>query len=329
MTKPFSCGIIGCGSVSVMHCQGILQAGEHLDAFCDIKPEKADAHRQKYAPHAKVFSDWRDFLANSGCDAIHICTPHYLHAEMAIEALKMGKHVFLEKPMCTTPEDLDKLIAVSEVSQGQIAVCFQNRFLACNQVLYRMVKEFGGPTHARGVVTWKREAPYYTESGWRGKWETECGGVMINQAIHTLDLLLGLFGEMPETIDATTANHHLRGVIEVEDTCEARMVFSGARTALFYATTAYGEDAPNLLEVKCGEHRILLYGDQLFCDGKLVPTQEEEVTSLGKKCWGNGHFRLIGMFYDSIREGKPTPVSPASASLAVRVLLECYQSSNK
>ena len=325
--NTFSCAVIGCGSVAVMHCHGILEAGHSIVALCDIKPEKAQAYQEKFAPEAKIYTNWQEMILSPDIDAVHICTPHYLHVDMAVAALKADKHVFLEKPIATNEADIERLLRAEAESDKSICVCFQNRFLPAKKQLKRLVDEYGPVDHARGMVTWKRTAPYYTESGWRGQWETEGGGVMINQAIHNLDLLLWLCG-VPSHVEASCANRHLEGIIEVEDTCEARLTYDNDRVALFYATTAHGEDAPILLELKCPEHRIMLYGDTVFLDGVVLPCEEPEiVTSLGKECWGNGHIHLISMFYRSILEGKPSPVSVSSAAHAVRILLQCYESS--
>ena len=323
----FSCAVIGCGSVAVMHCHGIIEAGHTLAALCDIKAEKAQKYKEQFAPDARIYTDWQEMLLCPDIDVVHICTPHYLHVDMAVAALKAGKHVFLEKPLATNEADIQRLLRAEAESDKYICVCFQNRFLPAMQYLKGLVEQYGPVTSARGMVTWKRTAPYYTDSGWRGKWDTEGGGVMINQAIHNLDLLLWLCG-VPSHVEASCANRHLQGVIEVEDTCEARLTYDDGRVALFYATTAHGEDAPNFLELACPAHRIMLYGETIMVDGVISPCDEPEiVTSLGKKCWGNGHIHLISLFYQSILDGEPSPVSVESASHAVKVLLQCYESS--
>ncbi len=326
--KKLSIGLVGCGSVAVMHCNAICDAGQNFAALCDIIPEKAKAMAEKFAPDAKLYTDYAEMLSDTSLDVIHICTPHYLHADMAIAALEAGKHVFLEKPLCTKAEDVVRIEEAEKKAGKKICVCFQNRFLPSFARMQELVAECGGALHARASVTWKRSAPYYTDSPWRGTWEKECGGVMINQAIHNFDLLLSFFGE-PDGVQATVANHHLGGVIEVEDTCTARLTYSDGRTALFLATTSYGEDGPNIMEIKCPEHRVMLYGDKLFLDGAPVEDiPEEEVTSLGKKCWGNGHIYIIRLFYESILEDKAVPVSVTSASVAVKTLLRCYEAAN-
>ena len=144
----------------------------------------------------------------------------------------------MEKPPAITLAQLDQLKQAVYASKAKLGLCYQNRY----NPSYRAAKEFiasgaaGKVLGARGLVTWNRPAPYYTQSEWRGKLATEGGGVLINQAVHTLDLLSDLLGK-PDWIDASLSNHHLKGLIEVEDTLEAYIRF-GEKVACFYATNA-------------------------------------------------------------------------------------------
>ena len=150
---------------------------------------------------------------------------------------------------------------------------------------------------ARAFVTWKRQREYYENSGWRGKWKTEGGGLLINQAIHTLDLLTYFFGEA-EDVEASMHNHHLKDVIEVEDTVEAYMELKG--TACFYATNAYAEDAPVFLEILCSRGKICIEGEYLEVysqeKGREVYNFEIERQQFGKKYWGSSHSHVYSGF---------------------------------
>ena len=327
MKKTFRCALIGCGGVSVMHFQALNDAGQDIVAVCDKQAEKAEKARDTYAPTARVYTDYKQMLAEVKPDAVHICTPHFLHFPMAKDALEAGCHVFLEKPVCVSEEEITRLTEVARASGKYLNICFQNRFLPIHREAYRLVEEWGGAQSARAMVTWKRDGAYYTASEWRGRHATEGGSTMINQAIHELDLLLSFMGQ-PLSVSATVANHHNKDIIETEDACEARILFGGDRVGLFYATTGYDHDAPNMLEIKCKEHTLLLYGNVMLVDGKpyAYPEDDNLVTSMGKSCWGIGHVRLISLFYDAIESGTPVPVSIESAAVAVRVLLACYRS---
>lgn len=326
--KTFRVGIVGLGAISNTHILSLLSIdGVEISAICDNNPHRLAKKAQEHGLNVPQYTDYKEMIDKEELDTVHILTPHYLHAPMTVYALEHGLDVFLEKPMGISPEDIESIRRAEQKSGKQVCVCFQNRFNPTTFMAKEITNADGGVVSAYATVVWDRDAAYYAQDAWRGKWATEGGGVMINQAIHNLDLLLWLCG-VPSHVEASCANRHLEGIIEVEDTCEARLTYDNGRVALFYATTAHGEDAPILLELKCPEHRIMLYGDTVFLDGVVLPCEEPEiVTSLGKECWGNGHIHLISLFYRSILEGKPSPVSVSSAAHAVRILLQCYESS--
>lgn len=324
----YCAAVVGCGAISPLHIGGICDTDfAEVAALCDIRPERAEKRRAELAPDAKVYTDFKKMLDEMPeLDVIHVCLPHYLHTPLAIEALSRGKNVFLEKPVGTTEEDIEALLAAEKTSTGRICVCFQNRFNDTTVLLDELVEKYGKVNACRAMVTWYRDVPYYTESGWRGAYATEGGGVMINQAIHTLDLMLHFCGA-PESLRATIANHHLKDVIEVEDTCEMTVHFKEGAVGNFYATTSYTKDASIFLELETeAGHTLSLFSGKIFDNGELVPMKEDAGLVRGKGCWGTGHSRLIGMYYRALRDGTPMPVSLESASVSLHVLLSAYRS---
>ena len=326
--------LVGCGAISHNHLPAICEVpGAEIVALCDKNFAAAEACRDKYAPSAVVYTDYLKMLDEVCPDSVHITTPHYLHCEMTCEALARGINVFLEKPVATSEDQIRRMLEAEKKSTAKITVCFQNRFNSVTVAARDLTAEHGGIVAARGMVTWKRTEPYYTESGWRGSYATEGGGVMINQAIHCLDLLIGTCG-IPTEVIGTTANHHLHDVIEVEDSCEMRIRFDTGATALFYASTAFPLDAPNMLEFFCRDGaRVTITGDDLYLNGEPVKEaaafKNENYLTPGKQCWGNGHKKLISLFYDALKDGKEMPVSLRSAADAVLVLLSAYRSDDR
>ena len=319
--------LIGCGTISDNHMLAIgLVPDTEVVALCDTVRERAEELGAKRAPDAKVYTDWMQMLDEAAPDVVHIATPHYLHRPMAIEALKRDMHVFLEKPMGITAEDLDALLDAEKKSKGKITVSFQNRFNETTLAAKAIADEDGGALSGFGSLFWWRDEKYYTESGWRGKMATEGGGVMINQAIHTIDLLCYFLGK-PQKISAITANHHLKGVIDVEDTAAGVITFDNGKTCNFSATTSFqgfGFDSTSV-GFRTKNHRIEIIGRRLYVDGSEVDVPKSDVI-LGKECYGLGHPPLVSKFYEAIRTGGDVPISLETAQYAVRILLAAYKS---
>jgi len=214
--KIFRAAIAGCGSVAQVHAQSLhALPGAELVACADIRRERADAMAAQYG--AAAYDSVEAMLDAEKPDVLHICTPHPLHTPIAQMASQRGIAVFTEKPPVVTAEQWAQFEAMK--GKVPVGICFQNRYNACVCLMKELLAspEAGRALGARAFVTWKREAPYYTDSGWRGTWETEGGGCLINQSIHTFDLLTWLLGEAHD-VRGSMRNHSLAGVIEVEDT---------------------------------------------------------------------------------------------------------------
>ncbi len=323
------CAVIGCGGIAQVHA-GVLarQEGAELLAFADIRPERAQALAEKYGGNA--YDSIEALLDKEQPQVLHLCTPHYLHTPMAKMAAERGIHVFTEKPPVISQAQWEEFRKLGE--QIRVGVCFQNRYnpsVAYCQELLESGKA-GKILGARGFVTWRREAPYYTESGWRGSLATEGGGALINQSIHTLDLM-GVFLGKGKVLGASLANRHLAGVIEVEDTLEAAMDYSGAR-GLFYATTAYCTDAPILLELVCENMTLRIEGEEVTVktpEGVERRDFAQEGAALGKSYWGASHGRCIADFYQCVQRGERFRNDIEGVAETVELMLDIYQEARK
>ena len=325
-TKNYRIALVGCGVISANHISAILECeGVDIVALCDVKIERAEEKKADFNLDCKTYADYDEMLANESLDAVHISTPHYLHAEMAIKALDLGINVFLEKPMCINREQIDALLAAEKRSTAKICVCFQNRFNEATVKAKEIADEDGGVLSAYGSVFWERKASYYTDSEWRGRYATEGGGVMINQAIHTIDMLCYYLGK-PETLVATTANHHLKDVIEVEDTCEGMINFADGKYGNFYATTSFHFQDSTAVFLRTKNHKMEIRQGCLYVDTEKYELKEKKRAVIGKVCYGSGHFALIKKFYEALRTGERMPVTLEDAQWAVRILLAAYRS---
>ncbi len=331
--------LAGCGSISKCHLAAIekmKENGANLVAVCDIVKEKADKAAEKFG--CKAYYSYNEMLENEDADVVHICTPHYLHVDMAIKALAKNINVVLEKPCATSSEELKRLEAAADCSDSQLAVCFQNRYnpttvFAKNFILSG---EYGSVTGARAFVTWNRDKEYYSLGEWRGTRSMECGGVLINQAIHTHDLLMYLIGKDTYSVDGKIANFHLKNHIEVEDTACVYFTFTDSTRAVYYATTAAGVNSSPLIDIYFENAALRIEDDCVFLIDKksgshklLFNNKQQDSVFVGKKEWGGGHFVLISEFYDCIKNKKHFPIDVRQAGRAVTELLAAYESSEK
>lgn len=324
--------IVGCGKISQVHVQA-LEAMEEVElcAFVDCRPERAQRLAAQYGKgNAGVYMSLEDMLKAEQPQVVHICTPHYLHVPMAVEVLGCGGSVFMEKPQAISEQQLTQLEQAAKRSAGRLGICFQNRYNASTRKVDELLrgKSLGNIRGARAFVTWNRNAAYYQDSDWRGSWDTEGGGVLINQSIHTLDLLLRWLGE-PNAVEASMANHHLQGVIEVEDTVEAYLGFPGGQRVCFYATTAYVSDAPVLIELACERGSIRMEEEKVtvrYLHGEETVFSLKAGAALGKGYWGSGHIACIRDFYRSLDGEAEFGCSFESTAGTLRVMMKMYQS---
>ncbi|MCR5249219.1 MAG: Gfo/Idh/MocA family oxidoreductase [Lachnospiraceae bacterium] len=327
-------GIIGCGGIAQVHAW-VLSSLEDvkLTLFCDIEPVRARELANKYAKDAEICADWRS-VCDADVDVVHICTPHMLHAPMAVGLLRSGKAVFSEKPCAVSLQQFEEMKREAALHPGKLGFCFQNRYNGTTQKLDSLVSEdrVGRIVGGRAFVTWRRDEDYYSCSLWKGRKETEGGGVLINQAIHTLDLLLRYLGEA-DVVKSSMAHHHLPAEkVEVEDTVEAWMSFPEGKRACFYASNAYAKDAPVILELQgeCG--RICMNGQEVSLypdDGPPEHFLCEKELGIGKDYWGCGHRACITDFYRCLMTGERYGNDPGGVENTFRTMMRIYEEAEK
>ena len=301
-------GIVGCGSIANVHAWALSQTKDvEIVAAADCISRRAEKLSMEFTNgRARWYSSLEELLREKKPDVIHICTPHNLHVPMAIAGLSSGAAVFCEKPPAISMDQFEELVKVRKETGNRIGFCFQNRYnssvLKAGEVLEsgRLGKLLG----ARAFVTWRRDEDYY-QSDWKGQLATEGGGALINQSIHTLDLMLQFLGE-PVEVEASTNNHHLSDNIQVEDTVEAWMRFADGKRACFYASNGYATDAPVILEFTCERGSMTLFDQMVMvCDSngrEQFACPEPE--GIGKSCWGSSHLKCISDFYKKLETGE-------------------------
>ena len=327
MKKSFRVAVIGCGEIAANHVAAILASGNEICALCDIDRAKADKLSARMElSELPFYTDYQKLLDEQKPDAIHVCTPHDLHAPISIAALERNIHVLCEKPLCISLEQLAALRNAARNSRAQLGVCQQNRYEPSMLRLKEMTKV--GVSGAFAFVVWKRDEKYYRSGAWRGTIAHEGGGVMINQALHTLDMMQWVCG-FPTHVTAHVSNDTLRGVIEVEDTASACFTLPDGARMQFFATNACSVDFPVQLQVKLKTGEMIEAQNKMFTVNNQLTLSNDEKVEIGKQVWGTGHKRLVGHFYECLASGEHFPIDLEEAAKVVRLILAMYRSNGE
>ncbi|MCZ2402447.1 Gfo/Idh/MocA family oxidoreductase [Paenarthrobacter sp. Z7-10] len=321
--------VIGCGDVSAVHFGAISASpGIELAAVCDPDLDRRSAAVAHHGVAA--YEDYETLLDAVHPDVVHICTPHHQHAAMAIAALERGINVILEKPLSHTLAGGKRLVQAAARSSARIGVCFQNRYNAPVQAMASLLGDggLGAVTGAAGTVMWSRTPAYYLDRPWRGQWSTGGGGLLMNQAIHTLDLLQWLVGEVTE-VRGHAGTRALAGVIEVEDTADLSLTHANGARSVFYATLANAVNAPVTLDIYTEKAVLNLRGALTvsYADGRVDVVPEREAVTDGRAYWGASHALLIQDFYRTLDEPGAFWISPSEALKSLRIIKDVYAQS--
>jgi predicted dehydrogenase len=321
--------VIGCGDVSTVHVQA-LQAMGAVDvvAVCDTDPGRRAAAASEHGVPA--YADHLELLDTELPDVVHVCTPHHLHASIAIDCLERDVSVIVEKPLAHTLEEGRRLVEAAERSRAKIAVCYQNRYNATSETMQRLLAggELGAVRGASATVLWSRLPEYYRDRPWRGTWAEGGGGLLMNQATHTVDLLQWLVGEVTH-VQGHASTRSLGEVIEVEDTAEFIATHSSGATSVFYATLANADNAPVTIDIVTERATLSLRGDLTvtYDDGTVVTVPERSLETGGRSYWGVSHELLIKDFYARLDDPDAFWISPAEAEKSLRIVKEVYSQS--
>jgi UDP-N-acetyl-2-amino-2-deoxyglucuronate dehydrogenase len=227
-TKTIRTALIGAGKVAHTYAQGLKTLPQsNFVAVCGRNQERTAAFASQY--DVKPYIDLTTMIRDEGVEMVVIATPHPLHAEQAVAAAQAGAHVLVEKPMAITAADCDRMIAAAQQNGVKLGVISQRRLYAPVQRVRAAIDagKIGRPVLGSVTMLGWRSAEYYEMDAWRGTWEGEGGGVMVNQAVHQLDLFQWLMGPIAEVFGYYANLNH--PTIEVEDTAVAVVRFkSGA-----------------------------------------------------------------------------------------------------
>ncbi len=338
--------VVGAGNIAPVHAKALLELADsaELVAIADVVPERAAAlaaRAAEWGGHPRATSDVAGLLASDDVDAVCVCVPSGLHADVAIAALEAGKHVVVEKPIEVSLEAADRLIAAEQESGRTVAVVSQHRFDRSTEKVLDAVRagRLGTVTSIIASHAWWRGQSYYDSGDWRGTWALDGGGATMNQTVHTINLLITLAGTPVEVFSYTARLAHER--IEVEDTAVAVVRFAGGTLGMIHATTAAypGLDA-----------RLSVYGSKgsaVISDDGLVyfheTRGEAEEIAMSARTSGNqvgdgdrldpaefglglAHRAQLADFVEAVRTGRAPRVTTADARTTLAVILAMYES---
>ena len=324
-------GILGAGSISDTHARAASAiAGTSIVAVHGGNAARAQRLATTYG--ATAYADLEGFLSHQPMDLVAIGSPSGLHAEQGIAACQHGLHVLVEKPIDVTVERADALIEAADAAGVVLGVFFQDHVQPDLMRLHDAVQagRLGRPLLVSARVKWFRPPEYYSQSRWRGTWALDGGGALMNQGIHTADLLLWLLGPVRSvSARAVTALHP----IEVEDTVVAILEFENGAVGTLEATTAAYPGYRRRVELTGTEGTVIVEHDRLVAADLRQPADDliaggaaDQNASASSPVVSDarGHQRLFEDFFDAIRQGREPRCSGRHARQSVALVRAIY-----
>lgn len=330
-------GIIGTGLIAHFHAKAIaaIPNAELVGAY-NINYDKAAVFSQEHG--AIAYSSLNEMLDNNEIDVVCICTPSGAHLEPAVQCIEAGKHCLIEKPLEITLDRCDRIIGAAEKAGVKVGVIFPSRFAEVNQQLKQAIttNRFGDFVLGDAYVKWHRTPAYYLSGKWRGSWQYDGGGAMMNQGIHAVDLLQWLMGPV-KTVSAFASNIKHKN-IEVEDTIVAALKFANGALGTIECTTAAFPGALKRIEI------IGTSGSVVIEENNIIQWQfEKEIpldyavknNAVNKSSGGaadpaainfQGHQKQIEDMLDAIQNDSPLFIDAKEGRKSVEIILAAYKS---
>ncbi|HEY7119831.1 MAG TPA: Gfo/Idh/MocA family oxidoreductase [Tepidisphaeraceae bacterium] len=345
-------GIVGCGGVGPTHAGALLRIDDaQLVAVADLIPQRAQALADKVGGDIKVYASDQELVADPDIDVVCFATPSGLHAEHSIRALRAGKHVVVEKPMEVTLDACDRMIAAQRETGRKLTIISQHRFDPATRLVKEAIDsgKLGRIICATAEVKWWRKQDYYDVANWRGTWALDGGGSLMNQGVHTVDVLQWLVGGVESVFGHTATAAHQ---IETEDIACAALRFNCGAIGTLTAATAAFPGHPARIDIYGTEGSAIIEGDRLkqmvLKNGQTFTAEDAARDAISvaqggtasvkdeahrraafgdkKAGWGDAHRAQILDLIRAIREdGQPLLDGPA-ARKPVEVVLAIYQS---
>lgn len=330
-------GVIGCGAIGRWHAISIGKVdGAVLSGVTDRSSAAAGNFAEEFG--ARSYESVEEMLASDDIDAVSICTPSGLHADLAVKAAEAGKHILMEKPMALTIADCDRIISAVDKAGVKAGVVFQSRFKKTAKTLKELVDQgkLGKIICADVFMRYYRSPEYYAASGWRGTWAMDGGGALMNQGIHSVDLLQYIMGPVKSVMAEARTLYHK---IEVEDTVGAVVEFESGAIGLIQATTAIHPGYPRILTLSGTNGSVSISDDDFISwDIKDIPLPEDITLGYEKANLSSsdpmsfptdGHEKQISDMVDAIINDRDPMISCREGKKSVLIIQSVYRSSNE
>lgn len=335
-TKLTGFAILGTGMVADYHRQAITSNADLGARLVAVGHHDPSRFGQVGAEYGVPCLGEEEILAHPEVDVVSICTPSGRHAEQAISAARAGKHVLVEKPMALSLSDADAMIEACKETGVELGVMLQRRA----ELLFGHICEaieagdLGELTLGSIHIPYYRAQEYYEQAGWRGTWSLDGGGVLMNQGIHLVDLLVWFMGD-PVDVHAQAGTLHRS--IEVEDTLTATLGFANGALATITATTTAAPGFPHRVEVYGTEGGIQVEGEsvrrwELAEPGRAVvePLQPDGVAGAGaggdpRGIAPTGHIAVLRDFVEALRAGRSPRIDGSEGRRSLSAVLNIYE----
>ena len=335
-------GIIGCGNIGPLHAEAISQVrGARLVAVADVVEESARKLARQYG--AEPYAYYERMLERDDVDAVSLCVPSGLRVEIAEECAAAGKHILAEKPLEVTTKRIDHLIHTAAKAGVKLGCIFQSRFADGSIRIRKALDQgrFGKLVLGDAYIKWYRSQDYYDSGAWRGTRKLDGGGVLMNQGIHQLDLLLWFMGPVKWVRAHTRLVGH-EG-LEVEDLACATLEFENGAMGCIEGSTAVWHGHPARVEVHGTQGSVVLEDNELtfwqFAKEKRADKRIRErlgqESALGSGAGdpmanlkSEGHRRNIQDFVKAIQEDRPPAIDGKEGRRAVELIEAIYRSAS-
>jgi len=331
MSEPIRYGIIGCVGIGGTHAEAVRNAeGAELVACSDVVPENADAFAEEH--DCAAYTDTTEMIDDADVDAVSVCTPSGTHSEVVQEVAAAGANVLCEKPLDVFADRMDAMIAACEEADVTLAGVFQRRYDPPARGAKAAIEdgELGDVVLGDTALKWFRSQEYYDSGDWRGTREMD-GGVLMNQAIHMIDRLRWLVGDVAEV---TAHVDNVDRMLECEDTAAMALRFADGPLGTIEATTAV-KGGETRTEVNGTEGSLAIAGDGLSLEvgtgeGSPYHAETESVADPAETSpLGAGHDATVQDFVNALREGREPAVTGREARKPVDLILAAYASAER